>query len=557
MPPVSDGLRKATSTQPGLPVWITHMWQRLHHHRRLGLILGAGVCIDAGCPPWSELVNRLTDELNASQVSMAAHREFGLQEAYLAEILFRKHSDNEGERHRRLKSHFRKYQIASTWMEIIHGCLYKNISAKTFDEIEASHTYLKDLGELAHHASFTVNFNFDDLVDEATFRYAGVSKKPNSEIILYPKLETRREAPVVYHINGFIPREKIRRRSEQVILTEDAFAEVLSSPNSIDAEFVTGRFATTTFLILGSSLSDNSLKNILRAGAKRNPANHHYIVYWEDPTNLRTLEQRKEIFDVNLNVYNLISIFLLTEEISCLIRMLNKLKSEEGDFRSEVTNLSTEKISRKYYLVGPIAAGKSSTLDLLRCFSTHEEWLGRPPAVMYQDDKTLTPAEQKEVDDFLFPQLMEKNKRMLEAESGLHVMDRGYLDLFAFSKDATENLRKANELQTRVMGPGDAFQDGQIVFLTADQGALEERLARRGKRKGRLGRISYSAKKLMAQGKTLEKIYGPAANSIFNTSRESVGQTAQKIARMIILEKYIPFNFSKRVDEIISNGGVP
>jgi hypothetical protein len=219
--------------------------------------------------------------------------------------------------------------------------------------------------------------------------------------------------------------------------------------------------------------------------------------------------------------------------------------------------LSKEKISRKYYLVGPIAAGKSSTLDLLRCFTTHEEWLGRPPAVMYQDDKTLTAAEQKEVDDFLFPQLMQKNKRMLEAESGLHVMDRAYLDLFAFSKGAAENLRKANELQMRVMGPGDAFQDGQIVYLTADKDALEERLARRGKRKGRLGQIAYSAKKLIAQGKTLEKIYRPAEDSTFDTSRESVGQTAQKIARMMLLGKYVPFNFSSRVFEIVSNGGEP
>jgi hypothetical protein len=322
MPAISDGLLKAASTQPGLPVWITHMWQRLHHHRRLGLILGAGVCVDGGCPIWKELVNRLTEELKASKVSMDAHRDFGLQEAYLAEILFRKHSDREGTRHKRLKPHFRKYQVSSTWMEIIHGCLYRDISRKTFDEIEASHTYLKDLGELVHHASFTVNFNFDDLVDEATFKYAGLAKKPNPEIILYPKLETRRDAPVVYHINGFLPREKIRRRSEHVILTEDAFAEVLSSPNSIDSEFVTSRFATTTFLILGSSLSDNSLKNILRAGAKRNAANHHYIVYWEDPTNLRSPEQRQEIFDVNLNVYNLISIFLLTDEHACMIKIL-------------------------------------------------------------------------------------------------------------------------------------------------------------------------------------------------------------------------------------------
>jgi hypothetical protein len=101
-------------------------------------------------------------------------------------------------------------------------------------------------------------------------------------------------------------------------------------------------------------------------------------------------------------------------------------------------------------LVGSIAAGKSSTLDNLRCFATHEEFSGRVPAAMYQDDKTLTAKQQKEVDDYLFPQLIEKNSNMMRMNAGIRIMNRAYLDLFAFSKgNKSEINRKAIELRKR------------------------------------------------------------------------------------------------------------
>ena len=62
MSPISVGLQNAVKRQPQLPVWITHLWQRLHAHQRLGLILGAGVSVDAGCPKWNKLVNRIIEE---------------------------------------------------------------------------------------------------------------------------------------------------------------------------------------------------------------------------------------------------------------------------------------------------------------------------------------------------------------------------------------------------------------------------------------------------------------------------------------------------------------
>jgi hypothetical protein len=267
----------------------------------------------------------------------------------------------------------------------------------------------------------------------------------------------------------------------------------------------------------------------------------------------RTAEERKDLFDVNLNVYNLISIFLTTPEIKAFIEIINE---ENGDsFDRSLGALVSSKVDRKYYLVGSIAAGKSSTLDSLRCFTTHEEFSGRVPAAMYQDDKTLTKKQQDEVDDYLFPQLIEKNFNMIRMNAGIRIMDRAYLDLFAFSKgNRTEITRKAKELKKRFKAWGKPLEDGHVFFLKASKLALEERLARRGANKKVRGKVSFETATLLKQEAELMKIYSPL-NAVVDTSNSTVGDTAKYIARIILLGEYCPFDFTARLETIIKNRG--
>jgi hypothetical protein len=554
MPAATHPLMRAVLQEPRLPIWLTHIWQRRFDHGRLGLVLGAGVSRDAGVPMWEELVKRLAMAAKMPKKRMELHKKARFPETFIAEILFRKHCTDRRGANPHLTPRFKHYHLNSTWREKIRTCLYRDNRKSKLSDIAKKHIYLMSLAKLICNARFAVTFNFDDIVDEAVIACAEDAKLAKPEIIYRPKIETRMNAPVIYHINGSLPRDRLRRSSEDIVLTEDAFADILLSPNSQEAEFVINQFATRTFVLLGISLSDNSLKNLLRSSARRNPANHHFIIFHEKERQPRTAEERGDLFDVNLNVYNLISIFLTTSEIKAFLEIVNV---ENGDaFDTALSALVTKKVDRKYYLVGSIAAGKSSTLDNLRCFTTHEEFSGRVPAAMYQDDKTLTAKQQKEVDDYLFPRLIEKNSNMIRMNAGIRIMDRAYLDLFAFSKgNKSEIIRKAIELKKRFKRWGKPFEDGHVFFLRASEKSLEERMARRGTNKRVHGKISFKTDTLLKQEAELLKVYKPPAKAVIDTSDSTVGETARNIARTILLEEYSPFNFSARLDEVIRKRG--
>jgi hypothetical protein len=92
-----------------------------------------------------------------------------------------------------------------------------------------------------------------------------------------------------------------------------------------------------------------------------------------------------------------------------------------------------------------------------------------------------------------------------------------------------------------------------VIFLDADKEAFEQRRARRGKIRG--GKLEYAASALVDQSHALKKVYRPHDNSVFDTSKTVEGDTAQQVARMILLDGYEPFEFERRLDEVLRSGG--
>lgn len=530
-------LETAFKRQPHLSRWLCHLYQRLNQCR-LNLVVGAGTSIDAGVPSWDGLLDRLAKESPGSETDLQHHRDTGLSPEYLGQIIFLRHRNAFDEP---AAAGMRDATIDYRWAELIHRAIYEKVP-DDIDKVVENHPYLAELRDLARKLPLIINFNFDDILSDAIGRQvqAGlVSSGRPYTIVWEPPLVDRVDATIIYHVNGILPRVSLKKRSPQLIFTEDAFTDALARSPSISSEYIFLRFVQNTMLIIGHSLSDSSLKNYLRQNRDRCPANHHYMIRWLNAPDHMTDEQMHDVFEANLELYNLVTIFLTSDEIKEFIGLLN---SEERMFRERLDQLPPERRSRfHYYIVGPVAGGKSTVLEQLRCFSTFEEWTRPPPKEMYLSTEQLKKVgieASKRIDNFVYSETKEKNMRMHNAGIGFHFMDRAPLDLYAFSNDDHERQRKTEELRD-VVTRDRSLHSGEIVFVTASG----ETLVRRNLGRGRDPETSGTAEYLNDQSEFLQKLYEPTY--ILDTDQQLAGEVAKKVARHALLEEYKPIDLNQ------------
>lgn len=526
-------LKSAISRQPKLPRFICHLYQRLSQGR-LNLVTGAGISIDAGVPSWYQLLDRLAERTEDLKADFQLHRSSGLNPEYLGQIIY----------HRLRKecsaTNTLNYAIDHSWAKEIHTAIYKD-AKNGIKEILDVHPYMTELRNLAYRVSLVINFNFDDILAEAMSEH-GVSStfRRASTVVWHPPLVERENSTTIYHVNGLLPRASLKKRSPQLIFTEDSFSDAVSRSPGVSGEYIFLRFVQHTMLIIGHSLNDTSLKNYLRKNRDKCPANHHYVIYWIDENKVMSDQQLNDIFEANLELYNLITIFLTTNEIKEFLMLLNM---NERDFKDAFDNLEIGETNRyHYYIVGPVAAGKSSILEQLRCFQTHEEWTRTAPQEMYLSFKKLDENQRKTVNQFIYSELKEKNKRMHEAKTGFHFMDRAPLDLYAFSHDDEERKEKTKEIKNKVTRDNE-LRAGQIIFVTANPKTLVKRNASRGRESENSGEADY----LKNQSQFLKDLYKPVF--IVKTDQKTPGEAAKDIARQALLKDYKPTDLSKIMDK--------
>lgn len=522
-------LDSALARQPALPRFLCHIYQRLKQGH-LNIVTGAGISIDAGVPSWVELLERLAEESLQLKQDLGVHKKSGLTPEYLGQIIYHRHAEFDRTQTVAID---KEVSINHGWAEAIHQALYKNVGSEIEETIK-KHPYLEELQRLVRKVPFVINFNFDDILAQTV----GYCKKRDKDHVSYsvewrPPLADRKKHTTIYHVNGLLPQVALKKRSPNLIFTEDSFADAIARAPGVSAEYLFMRFVQNTMLILGHSLSDSSLKNYLRQNRDKYPSNHHYMIYWLKDEVTLSDGQRKDIFDANLELYNVITIFMTSDEIRLFLKLIN---SEERDFRDSLDDMGEDvRSSYHYYIVGPVASGKSSLLENLRCFGTFEEWTQLPPPELYMSFDKLTDEQKITVDDFIYKELKEKNSRFSKCDIGFHFMDRAPLDLYAFSLSDEENKKKTSALRRNVT-KGKVLQVGEIIFLTANGKELVKRNYCRGRAPGEAGEASYLEK----QSNDLREIYNPTV--IFETDTESAQLIAKKVVRHVLFDAYDPVN---------------
>jgi SIR2-like domain len=524
---------------------------------RLGIILGAGVSESLGMPQWKALINQIESALNYSSGNAP--------EAYRAEQLYQHYKKLKAGELRWKRGDNLDAAIVAGWRDIVAKCLYSNfrgrngkINLSAYEGKIRGHPYLFRLGKLAQEAALVVTHNFDDALEVAIdldpSTRAPVGRRYYS--FWRPEPFLRRGMVNIYHANGYIPLRRDRRGSENLILTEAGFADHLANSNTEESHFLLRHLADKTCIIIGHSLSDGTLKNALRQHANQRPAHINYYIHWNNRGEAGLSDaQQNAIRDANFETYNLVTIFANSTEIA---EILKSVTMEEDELEG---CLALHSITSRYvyYMVGSVSAGKSTTLRHFRDLATVEEWPAHMPAVMNRPSLGLKKVQEEKIDERLEEAIWRKNCEIRDIRVGLVAVDRGPLDFIAFPTKKRETpgitaRKRARAVLNRLADNG--MRDlcsGQVVVLQAEPRVLTFRQLQRGNRANPEEVASGSTQRyLTRQRAILDKIYKRAIDegSVVQTDKYPLAASMKAAARIVHLEKYVPFDFVLRLREI-------
>ena len=514
--------------------------------KHLGILFGAGVSGSYELPSWISLVGEIQKNLEARGVTLGAIAGGVTYQTQILYQHFRNHfySSSHGLEGALLDAEFKKQ-----WRTIVHGALYKNFSGKTDADLK-SHPYLEAWVPLIKKISLLINYNFDDCVERlltSTRTAEDKNKTMGFEAIWQPRYRFSPERTAIYHPNGFLPWNTRDKHSDQLVFSEDSFADQIIEAASGRFPFMVDYLVRHTCVLLGFSLEDTTLKSLLRQHARVNPGLYHYFIRYMSAPDELSDEQRQAIQDANFNVYNLITLFLGSEEIKSLGELL--VMSEENFISCYHAAGAREKY--KYYFVGPVASWKTSNISQFRNLIVLDEWLDSRIDEIMKPSTDLTSEESARVDDWIFEQVRKKNLRMQKFPFGLIAMDRAPLDAFAFT-ESDKWKEKATAIRENVCGREPSarhLEDGHVILLRADPADLETRTRARG----RSGDVAY----LNRQQDDLHLVYNAekySGVSIVNTKGQSIAEIAQRIAQIVFRAEYVEFPMHDRMLEVEKNG---
>lgn len=521
--------------------WVVHMRQQVEDER-FGVILGAGASKDIGFPLWSELISRIANdpEMQAATI-LASAGELTSKSQLLYQHFRRKVIGDRPSSANLFDKH--EMKVRAGWQNIVRRCLYSS-SPATDSDLEKRDIYLRALLPTIRKTKLTINYNFDDSLerllsidrsDEDRRRRRGFVTiwDPHSQV--FPR------DPVIYHPNGFLPRNQGQRGSDSLIFLEESFADQLIATMGGHYSSLLHHLSQKTWLFIGHSLSDPIVRHLLRESGQMLPGHYHYFVAHKNGR-LTETDVEHDVFDSNFGVYNLVTLFLTTEEI---VALANLLAMDDTIFARLMQERGCPPVY-KFMVTGCVSVGKTTVVSQFGSLRMHDEWLDERKPGMERDPANVPPDRTAEINDWVDQQVELKNLDILEAKLGMHITDRAPLDAFAFVP--TESWRdRAKSMIARVCGEKAQrrLASSAIILLTGDPEVMAVRCIGRNKDMGK--------ERLTTEQGMLERVYrGFTQKGVYvvDTRAKSVPQVTREVARILYVEPYLEMPMADVLDHI-------
>ena len=516
---------------------IVHMRQEIAY-ARFGLIFGAGIGTPFHFPDWEALIKGIAEHPDIAATELLKEKR---DHTSMSQILFQYYRAKQIKiRSDKLDLPYNELEvdIKAGWIKIVKDVLYKNVT-KNDEELKNNDTYILSYINIMKNR-VTVNFNFDNTIERLLFVTRTKKNTRGYKTIYTDNVPQIPDTSIIYHPNGFLPIKSSEKTSRDLIFLEDSFQDQLIGGILGHYAFLVNHLAQQTCLFIGHSLGDATVKHLLRHNSIHNPGQYHYFISYSETGLNGEGSERDPIFDVNFNVYNLITMFLNNEEILALGNLLS-MEDEEFKWRVEcIGGYNTY----KYFVTGSVAIGKSTIVSNFKNLTTHEEWLDPLIDGMEKDPSFVEPEGVEKIDKFIAEQVALKNAILDQRSSGIYIVDRCPLDAFGFTKN---NLWKEKaELLRSKINPGLANRKlcpGHIIFMVGDPGVIAVRALAANKK--------TDEEKLKIQQEKLKYVYIKFEKgvSVIDIRDKNVSQVVKEVAKVIHKNDYIEAPMDEKLSQ--------
>ena len=532
---------------------IVHMRQQLLQNKKFGLVLGAGVSKHFKLPNWNELIEKiaLNPEVNGEEI--LNYKKGKSPQASITQMLYEHYKSQEIEKLNKSgepTSKETENRIYKSWRNIIHAELWHDFNS---DLLKPNvHPFLDTFIEIIKKSSLTINYNFDDTIQTIINSRKTEDERRRGiklfETVWDARLQFQNNQGIIYHPNGFLPQNLIEGSSENLVFSEDSFADQLIASMSGHYSTLLHHLSKNTCLFIGLSLEDNTLKHLLRQNASVNPGHYHYYIAYTPDKSALNDKQRKAIRESNFELYNLITLFLDDNEIKDLGELLQLI---DTDFETAATISKAQAIKYVFYLTGAVGCGKTTTLQYFRNLATYSEWPEQKHPLLAVSAKTLTTDETKEVDDWVAKMFFTKNIHLMkDLKEGITVIDRTPLDPLTFTDEANDGWKnKAIVLNESIGQKTNAFRivRGVILLLKGNHETIAGRIKARQKSATR----EYEASDIEEMYVKFEKAFTGLTFRTIETKELSIHEVVKKVARAIHLDEYVELDLHSVLDNLM------
>lgn len=527
---------------------IVHIRQQLSSGK-FGLVLGSGISKPFKLPNWSELIERIAKNKEIDGIELLKYFKGNGSQASFTQMLYEHFKSKEIEICK-VPSNTKEIErsIYSKWRNIIHQELWKDFNDDFLTENH--HPYLDAYIDIIKRSNLTINYNFDNTLQLIISDRRTAKDKKNGikgyETVWDARLQFQSEKGIIYHPNGFLPKELIEGSSESIIFSEDSFADQLIASMSGHYSTLLHHLSKNTCLFIGLSLNDSTLKHLLRQNSLISPGHFHYYVAFTEDSSKISDEQKRAIIESNFELYNLITLFFNEKEIKEFgeLIQLNDIDFEEEAMLNKV---QTKYI---YYLTGAVGSGKTSTLSYFRNMSTFSEWPDPRHPLLAKPVSDLTHIEEKEIDDWISLMFYKKNRNIRKCKFGLNIIDRTPIDPLTFT-ESSKWRNKAELLNKQITKGVEDFriENGCVILLKGDEDTIARRVRMRQKRIHQ-----YSSKDIKEMYTKFDEAFKDLKNvRSIDTNDLSLHEVVRQVARIIHLEEYKPDDLHTVLDKLIMN----